>query len=62
MFNSETTKQTEMDPAGYVHIFAHTYSHRLNKEGIRRGKFGNRWRGQGRGKVMQYVLFKMYKK
>ena len=62
MFNYEIiTQNKQMDPVGYTHIFAQTYSHRLNKEGIRRGKFGNRRKGQERAKVMQCVLINIYK-
>lgn len=43
MFNSETiTKPIEMDPAGFINIFAHPYSHRL-KEGIRKENLGDKF-------------------
>lgn len=33
----------EMDPAGLIHLFSHTYSYILNKEGIGREEFGKEW-------------------
>lgn len=38
-----------MDPADFIHICTHSYSHVLNKEEIRRKEFGKEWREDKEG-------------
>lgn len=38
-----------MDSAGFIHMFMHTYSHKLIKEEIGREEFSNGWREDKKG-------------